>query len=520
MSLLNRRYIELYSGSRNREQFPNPASYDIPFAPTRQILDPCQAVDPLCTGPIYYTWQGGNPFPELTIPAPNPVPPPTQYPSQIGSNQGCIFLQIPNSSPQLDFYLGYNLKNINTGETRKIKNYDPNLGKFIIDTAYIGASVGDFYTILDPSDQNTCIYIPSNDLYGNQILMYDNAYEGYYIIDENLSSTSGYIVSTRIAYYDFYSQIAKIETPFPAGWSQTDIFTIRKTVPQEKFILDIPNTSNDSIFVAPPTSNFPGYSLPGIVMYLPQGQGDRSKDIYVGKYVYHSYNQNLTPTSNANPKSNKNIFGGGIYGLFPIKASQYNSMTNRVELLIDVNKKNGPIENIKIPNYYILTAEGSAINIVSFLKDNFSPLNYNGTMVSVNESVCYEIELVSLIMPNLPLVTGSRLVFYPFVYVELVNITSPSGASNDLIYSNNPASNRALFIVPVTDTNQPVSSSFMKIASPMSQTVKFKPNDSLRFRVYLPDGRLFETVKSDNLSPYPPNGRLQIEAVFSIKRFQ
>ena len=52
----------------------------------------------------------------------------------------------------------------------------------------------------------------------------------------------------------------------------------------------------------------------------------------------------------------------------------------------------------------------------------------------------------------------------------------------------------------------------------MVQTVKFKPNDSLRFSVYLPDGRQFETVYDDYLSPYPPNGSLQIEAIFGIRR--
>lgn len=52
----------------------------------------------------------------------------------------------------------------------------------------------------------------------------------------------------------------------------------------------------------------------------------------------------------------------------------------------------------------------------------------------------------------------------------------------------------------------------------MTQTVKFKPNDSLRFSVYLPDGRLFQTIQTDYLSPYPPNIRLQIEAIFSIRR--
>ena len=52
----------------------------------------------------------------------------------------------------------------------------------------------------------------------------------------------------------------------------------------------------------------------------------------------------------------------------------------------------------------------------------------------------------------------------------------------------------------------------------MTQTVKFKPNDSLEFRVFLPTGELVETLLPDIFSPYGPDSRLQIGAVFSILR--
>ena len=138
--------------------------------------------------------------------------------------------------------------------------------------------------------------------------------------------------------------------------------------------------------------------------------------------------------------------------------------------------------------------------------------------MSQNETVCYEVSLTSLTLPNIPLITGSRLVFYPFIYVEFGNLSSPSGASNDIIYSNNPESGKALFICTVTDTAQPFASKFMKLTSNMVQTVKFKPNESLRFSVYLPNGELFQTVDTDYLSPYQPNQLLQIGAVFCIRR--
>ena len=161
----------------------------------------------------------------------------------------------------------------------------------------------------------------------------------------------------------------------------------------------------------------------------------------------------------------------------------------------------------------------NTINIVSFNRDNFNPLMYNGSMVSINQTVCYKISLLSITLPNIPLRTGSRIAFYPYVYVEFSNATAPSNASGQIIYSNNPNSNRALFIAPVTQLLQPTAKTYINLSGAgMTQLVKFKPNDNLRFSVYLPDGSLFQTLDIDTLPPYEPQLGLQIDAVFSITR--
>lgn len=91
------------------------------------------------------------------------------------------------------------------------------------------------------------------------------------------------------------------------------------------------------------------------------------------------------------------------------------------------------------------------INICSFDKEVAQPLSYNGSIVSQNQTVCYEISLLNITLPNVPLLTGSRLAFYPYVYVEISNVTAPSKASTSIIYSNNPNSKRAVFIAPILD---------------------------------------------------------------------
>ena len=52
----------------------------------------------------------------------------------------------------------------------------------------------------------------------------------------------------------------------------------------------------------------------------------------------------------------------------------------------------------------------------------------------------------------------------------------------------------------------------------MTQTLKFKPNDNLRFSVHLANGELYETVLKDNVGPLAPNPLVQISALFSITR--
>ena len=52
----------------------------------------------------------------------------------------------------------------------------------------------------------------------------------------------------------------------------------------------------------------------------------------------------------------------------------------------------------------------------------------------------------------------------------------------------------------------------------MTQTIKFKPNDCLVFSVFLPNGKLFETVANDFYCPSGTNPFVQIDALVGIDR--
>lgn len=489
------RYIEIYSAHRNRNQFPVPSSFEIPFSPTKQIPNASYSTDPLINGAIYYTWKSS-----LVIDSGN---------LKSGSRDANPLLEISNTHSQSNipnYYVGYHMT-INTTievETRSIIAYNPSTVGVTPDVSYNGVSLsGQPYLIFDMSTPEF-IHLPAQDVYDNHLLEYEQAYTGYYVMDETLSYGTN-IVARLIKYYDQGNRYAYLETPMPAGWNVNDFYTLRQTLPAEKWTLSVPTVVNNNPLLG---------QMGLLVITLPQ-QASSTDEFYTGKYIYFASN---IPYEEYNMI--QTVFKP-IYGVYYIKS--YKGSTRQALCYYDENQNytyptypsKNPVYNPPGSNPPI----GDTINIVSFSTDNYNPLNYNGTITSINQTVCYDVTLINLTLPNVILTTGSRIAFYPYVYVEMTNSTSPSGASNDIIYSNNPESGRALFIAAVTDVVQPIISTFVKLdGSQMTQTIKFKPNDSIRFAVYLPDGTPFLPVDEDVKSPYRPNGLLQINAVFAIRR--
>ena len=159
--------------------------------------------------------------------------------------------------------------------------------------------------------------------------------------------------------------------------------------------------------------------------------------------------------------------------------------------------------------------------ILPFSYDNLNPFVYTGSLVSQQDMVCYEVELLNLVLPNFVLAVagGGNIAYYPYVYVELSNVSASGAHLKNIIYSNNPNSTRVLFRAAIDDVPNPLSSTFIKIDGDGAvQTIKFKPNDTLRFRVTMQCGQTFETIQDEWFSPSIPNPTAQISAYFSMKR--
>ena len=88
-------------------------------------------------------------------------------------------------------------------------------------------------------------------------------------------------------------------------------------------------------------------------------------------------------------------------------------------------------------------------NILGFTNDHVVPYNYTGSQVSQSQSVCYQLTLEAITLPNQSISAlglGGKIAFYPYLYVEFSNASASCGQANtSALYSNNPAANKVLY---------------------------------------------------------------------------
>jgi hypothetical protein len=159
--------------------------------------------------------------------------------------------------------------------------------------------------------------------------------------------------------------------------------------------------------------------------------------------------------------------------------------------------------------------------LMTFAREHATSFTLTTSSISHQAPCCYEIELITLILPNekLKVGNGGRLAFYPYVLVSLESVGSAGGLGPHLISSNNPHAVHAMFICAIDDVTHPNTATFLKIdGDGMVQTLKFNPRTDLTFRVYLPNGTTLRYLVPDTLPPSAPTPSKQISATFAMKR--
>jgi len=535
----NARYIEIDSTYRNRKEWPNPAEFEVLISQSGR-KDRFQARDPVSlASPLTFSWVG-NSF----IATGGPIIISTaQFTSGIltsGDYRTTLILTSsnPSSNPFQtieNYYVGAIAVNTTTNMASRIISYTwlqetPTTIKaeIKIESSIItDPSQTNIIMITDPSDisdpENSFIFIPN----GRSGF---NAYPNYILWNETRQNYS------PILSYDTNTKLVKVNTD-GLSWSLSDTFSIRKEAPLFGQLNNQINEDSSTIFSLP--SNF-------------------SLDYDAYKNFYIKVGNEIGLITQYVTLSGKAVGGDWTHIILPSNASNINGFYNNMYIEIkgtinDVRKiisytVTGNEPNIVrtvefssiLPSDYVeegdaFTLRNGVVNnaftepftnganyeILPFSYDNHNPFVYTGSITSQQEITCYQIELLDLILPNkiLNCGFGSRIAFYPYIYVEVTNISGSSSGMKNSIYSNNPNATSAVFRVPIYDVQNPIASAFVKLdGDGMVQTLKFKTNDNIFFSVRLPNGELFKTLEQERYSPQQPNPDIQISALFGFKR--
>lgn len=467
--MANNRYLEICSEFRDRNRFPKPGQFEIPISVNgRNSMQ--NAIDPVSLGVPVMSWTSNN----LS----------TSLPSQFkilctveakttrlsGLTDTSVFIiNSANRLQQLEnYYVGLLIEDAAFFNRRRIKTYQ-----------FIGSFGGYDRAKITVESAFPETFVPSNQIYIYDPTDISNTAYPFFWIPNGAVRINGYV--NHVLYNETLNQYRNI-TDFDEatkclsidvdgnpinGWGLNHNYSIRKDKPAIPII---------------------GGTNPVIVSStLSTIEININADIKVNSFVRilsQIYNYELDAPENECRR-----------------IINYNSTTKTITVH---------------PPFTALPPVGNKIEILNFSYDNLNPFVYTGSVLSQQELVCYEVDLLSVTLPTeiLSVGEGGYITSYPFIYVELSN-TCSAGHRN-IIYSNNPNSTRMTFKVPLFDNqDNPV---FVKVGGGMSQTIKFKPNDTLLFTVLLPNGEIFDTIYQDTVSPEKPDSRIQISGTFSLRR--
>lgn len=553
------KYLEFDSTYRDRNQDPNPASFLVGISQTGQ-LNRTYAVDPVCyPAPIYITslnFLGGDGFEGLQT---------TDFFASIALVQrnGNIYLCSISSifgpvefPSQNDFYVG-TVFHITIGGIacrRRIIKYEyinATTAYFTLQTKLPDGVSADDGWIDNPSpfptntpNETIQFFLPSSSTI-------DGYYNNYYVTNHYINIPIFFGETAQIKFYDGTLHLATFYGPTTVDWVDfqyaSNPFSVRKQIPTYSYYtVNIPQGTSQPLQVilnsnASTMSTYYNGSyfqiLRSTSTIIESGRilNYIASNIIVDRYEGTSEQGTLYLTEASSSSIDGYYNGVNMILQLPgtsgpqclLNIDVYDGTTHSALVSRIANPSYDPLTIIEpgwdsfvrsifcVNNFTSLT--GVFYEVANFSFDNYTPFSFTGSLIQQGTISFYEIELINLVLPNLLLEKGGIIAKYPYVYVELEQITEPSSLKYTL-YSNNPNSVKTLFRAVVDDTTQPLYSSFIKMdGDGMVHKIWFKPVDYFRISIRYPNGELFKTVLQDTTSPVIPDPSVQISACFAIR---
>ena len=470
------KYLEIDSTYRDRNNYPNPGDFEVYYINNKEkeySLDPYTEYYPIIeftSSLLENTNESVVNGLEICLdlsPDINDI-----YKYFYDEDPGSVIIcriKHPNKFiKKKNFYVGCGIKGIPYDKTEleysKISSYDflfeysdgvdmYDVGKFRLSNRFSNV----FLNFDNISIYNTSINDPINT--SNAYIFIPNGIniENYYIdcIIEDVSINE----NLKIISYDSFLKICKLETTFSNLWDINDRYTIRKYIPYEKG--NIESISN--------------------IKYKAEFLVSNIDDYYNNSFI------RINDVNSILYNETRRIIG-------------YNS----IDKIITINEKFS--SDILVP---------ISCELLNFSRDTFNPIK---TVYNKDNYVLYEMELINIIVPNklLDIKGGGYPKDYPYLMIELENV-SIVGNNRYTLISNNPNTSKVIFIAPIDDTTNLNVCNFIKFdGNGMRQIIKFKPDQSMKVTIKLPNGEIFKTLEKDTISPKIVNEQLQISICISI----
>ena len=514
-------FIEIDSTYRNRSSFPISSNFDVLVGERKTNV---QAEDPVCLSSSINEWVSNNFNNAIGSSSITGIIINTTSVGLGGAGNQKTILQVTEGGAgelqNIDNYYKNAILVDNAGASYKILNYKyMGNGRAQITTVST-TTIQSPISIFDPSDisdtTNSFFFVPNGK-------DESNSYVNYIIYNES-TNTSANILS-----YDSLTGLIKISDITGLGWSLTpqQIYSIRYNSPLIGTINN--NTSSTNVLsISSDFQNIDDFYKNGFVKMT---SGPSSQEIRkISKYISLEGNSsggslttvNLPILAVARDDYYTNCYIQILSGAAIGDVRQIVSYNNKIATVgipfsnpINIGDQFS-IKSVFVSEPFVATVtSGNEFQLMPFSYDNHNPINFTNSIVSNQQEVCYEMNLVSLILPNKLLKSGGLTKYLPYIYVEFYNLNLKTKGA---IYSNNPNAKTALFKCPIYDTDDICKSKYLKLSSPIKIKTKFKANDNFHFSVKLPDGQYLTFEEEEDFSPLKPNSEIQISAVFGIAK--